>query len=130
MFKIRFTLGDWSDSGHGKKETYHMKSNYSAKEINEVLLKYENETGSNISSWCMDDGDTIIHSYDTNSLVTMGIVSSSEIINGEYDCENALGYIDLISRIIKYYIPDFEWDYESYEDEETLYIDKGGYGLW
>ena len=130
MYKIRFTLGDWSDDGHGQKETFHMKSNYPGSDINSVLRRFENETGCNIRSWCEEWEDNFIHNYDAVRLVASEIISSNELVDGEYECEGTLGYIDLISRIIKHYLPDFEWDHESFEDEEVLYIDKCGYGLW
>ena len=56
LYKVRFTLGDWSDDGHGGKEAYHMKSNYPGTKINDVLLKFENETNCNIKKL---DGITI-----------------------------------------------------------------------
>ena len=130
LYKIRFTLGDWSGDGHGGKETYHMKSNYPGTKINDVLLKFENETNCNIKSWCKDYADNYIHEHDSSKLVSYGIISSDELTRDEeFECEGTLGYIDLISRIIKHYLPDFEWDHESFDDEEVLSIDKCGYGL-
>lgn len=131
MYKIKFALGNWSDDRYGQKETFHMRSNYPGSEINEVLQKFESETRCDIRSWCEEYEDTYIHEPDSSKLVSFGIVTPEELTKeGEYECEGTLGYIDLISRIIKYYLPDFEWDHESFEDEEVLYIDKCGYGLW
>lgn len=131
MYKIRFTLGDWSDDGHGQKETFHMKSNYPGSEINKTLQKFESETECDIRSWCEEYEDTYIHEPDTSKLISLGIITSEELTKDrDYECEGTLGYIDLISRIIKHYLPDFEWDHESFEDEEVLYIDECGYGLW
>lgn len=127
MYKIRFTLGDLN----GQKETFHMKSNYSGSEINRILRRFEGEAGCDIRSWCEEYEDTYIHEPDTSKLISLGIITSGELTkDGDYECEGTLGYIDLISRIIKRYLPDFEWDYESFEDEEVLYIDECGYGLW
>lgn len=124
MYKVKFTLGDVYDN-----ETYHMKSNYPGTKINEVLMKFEGETGCKIKSWCEDWGDTRIHYRDTKKLLDLGIISMDEISDEEFDCDDTTGYIDLISRIIKYYLPDFEWDPESFDEEETLYINNCGYGL-
>lgn len=126
MYKIRFTLGDWS---HGQKETFHMRSNYPGSEINRALRNFEIKTKCNLESWCKEN--TFICKQDSSKLVSLGIISSEELTTEEeYECKGTLEYIDLISRIIKYYIPDFEWDHESFEDEEVLFIDGYGYGLW
>ena len=40
LYKVRFTLGDWSGDGHGGKEV----SGYAAKHFKDLLLKSENFT--------------------------------------------------------------------------------------
>lgn len=128
MYKVRFTLGH---SVYNYGETYHFKSNYPGSKINRALREFEIESGCDIRSWCKDSGESEIPEQDTQTLVDFGIITKDELgENTKYDCEDIFGYLDLISRLIKYIIPDFNWDPESFEDEEVLYINKCGYGIW
>ena len=105
MYKITFMLD----------EVYHMRSNYSGSKVSEILKLFKETTGIYLKPDCQ----WIISKNEIDKLLNLGILSSTELNkSGLYNCDEAIGYIDLVTRIIKSYIPDFEWEFD--DDEEII----------
>lgn len=60
MFKIKFTLGDWSGDGHGKNSSYIYESNKSVEEVREIHFKFKDMFSFDIGSLCRDYGESWI----------------------------------------------------------------------
>lgn len=105
MYKITFILD----------EVYHMRSNYPGSKISEVLRSFKDTTGICLKPECQ----WIIPKNETMKLLSIGILSSPELSkSGLYNCDEAIGYIDLVTRVIKSYLPDFKWEFD--DDEEMI----------
>lgn len=60
MYKIKFTLGDWSDDGHCMKDVFIVESTLPVDDLREVHFKANDLLGFDIGSLCSDYGDSSI----------------------------------------------------------------------
>lgn len=58
--QIEFPIGDWSDDGHGKCETFLVDSNVSVETLRELHFLAPEQLGFEIGSICQDYGDCTI----------------------------------------------------------------------
>jgi len=137
-YHMEFTMGDPSADGHGLKEEWHIVANHSAKEIEEAVQKFQDETNLHIKRWAEDYEDNRLPTEDVEDLEKLGFITDTENIPGiyrwdeDYSFDGDGGYVTFIFNVIvKHYIPDFKWSTFSIPDEECLYcMDGNGYGLF
>ena len=105
--KIKFVLGDWSDDGHGKAETYLVACTHEVEYLRELHYKLE-ELGIDPGSWASDYESNLIPEDQIDALVKAGIdVAFSEYClyrdegdspsqtEGSYYCENIDGLLNM-----------------------------------
>lgn len=71
MYKFKMTIGDWSEDGHGKKETFLVESNYPVEKVREIHFAAPKVTGIDIESVCSN--------YDESALSDETIVKLEEL---------------------------------------------------
>lgn len=132
-YHMEFTMG-----GLGLKEEWHIVANHSAKEIEEAVQKFQDETNLHIKRWAEDYEDNRLPEEDVEDLEKLGFITDRENIPGidhrdeDYTFDGDGGYVTFIFNvIIKHYIPDFKWTTFTIPDEEHLNCMHGnGYGLF
>lgn len=137
-YHMEFTLGDPSADGHGLKEEWHIVANHSAKEIEEAVQKFQDETNFHIKRWAEEYEDNRLPEEDVDDLEKLGFITDAENIpgtdnwDGEISFDGGMGYVTFIFEVIvKHYIPDFRWSTYNIPNELTLNcMDGNGYGLF
>lgn len=142
---MQFTLGDYGGDGHDKRETFHIVANHTAKEIDDVMKKFEKELGHPISNWAEDYEDNILPQEDAEYLHKLGFFNDVKEIPGvvydedyeSYDSkpfgfDGADGYVTfMLNCVVKHYLPDFKWEKYEIPNEACLScLDGNGYGLY
>jgi hypothetical protein len=135
--KMTFTLGDWSDDGHGKVEIFYLKSNLTPELVGTAYKKAVEMTGIKPhDDWACGYEE---RSFDANKLIEAGIPEG--VVRGEQnedgyfsDCEH---YVNLIIAFCKLGNPNLEMEIMSPDTptdlREHLAKEHGqsyGYGLF
>lgn len=134
-YNVRFTLGDPSDDGHGKIAEYHLKSNYSAKQIDDLFKRLVNEKGIDVKHWCEEYEDDYLNEDQYSKLIEIGLIKEDDenlyIQHKLYYVEDKSSFIDLAFGCIKYLCPDFKYAYNTIINEECINTLEGAaYGLF
>lgn len=130
-YKIKLVVGDWSDDGHGKTDSYLVKTNYSAADIKrsyERVLKTHK-----LRAPCNDCEDNRV---DINivELLAQHNIKTSDIL--EYDKKNeTYSFVDcgqdyfseLYLRISSVILTDLVYEFI---DSDIATLNVGGYGLF
>lgn len=129
--KIKLVVGDWSDDGHGKTDSYLVRTNYSAADIKrsyERALKIHK-----LHVPCSDCEDSAINP-DIVKLLTQHNVETSDIL--EYDKKSkTYNFVDcgpdyfcqLYLRISSIILTDLVYEFI---DSDIATLNVGGYGLF
>ncbi len=142
-YNIYFSLGDpWND-GHGISYDYHIVTNYSVKDIENAYMKTTEILGFNfikevgIEYEC----DRWIPEEYTSKLLSLGIINKENIVKedpefswdapkGCYDFNDTEDeFIEIYFNIVKYSLPDFEWEIRDLEEETLSDLNGAAYGL-
>lgn len=142
-YNIYFSLGDpWSD-GHGINYEYHITANYSVEDIENAYTKTTEILGFNfikeVGSEC--ECDRWIPKEYTSKLLSLGIINEENIV--KEDPEFSWGvpkgcfeffnmedeFIEIYFNIVKYSLPDFEWEIRDLEEETLSDLNGAAYGL-
>lgn len=133
MYRINFVLGDWSNDGHGRTETYHYSSNYSGEEIESAYYRAVLKTGIDIKK-------SVAVKYDGPFLYTteydvlrelgynMGDWAEEDILRkGKVYIEENTDMVDMYMTLVKTELPDIVYELAN-DDAHTI---RGmGYGLF
>ena len=133
--KLKFTLGDWSDDGHGKTRIFYVKSNKSVDEFREAHFKFADKYF-DIGSLCSEYGDYSIHDEET-----MNKMKKLNLWNEEFhDYVSPEDLMDVWLNAINIIMPDFRFNVEVNDkwedvhfygyDEKKRHLNVPGYGLF
>lgn len=73
-FEFRLKIGDWSDDGHGKVETFDISSSHSVKEVREFYFTAIKNSKFDISK-IAHDYDSAISDEQVDKLIELGVPS-------------------------------------------------------
>lgn len=148
--KITFSLGDpWGD-GHGWFEEFHIKANYSAKEINKAYFDFCNKHDFNyVQEICAEYECGECNQAQTQRLLSLGLINEEDIYHfdstvfyanervmqwdkerdGCFDMESLDDYIKIFFKIISKELPDFKWEYNCLNEEILDCLNGAAYGM-
>lgn len=130
MYKIKFTVGDRWNDGHGRYEAYIVNCSHDANYIIQGIVDSEKLTGFNlVEDVCRDYEDSSIPDDIFHKLENLEISHGIEYNDycESYGIADNDAYIKLILNWIGLSIPDFK--YNIIEDDVPE-ISLGGYGLF
>lgn len=138
MARVRLTIGDWSEDGHGQSEDFIYNANKTVDEIRQgykdsclrtgVQFNHnENYTGlQQHSSYgtelhiCTEYGDSFI-SDEARAVLTKSGIELGKYLEGDYI--GVEEFAELILDFIKISIPDLTWEEASFKKSELESID-------
>lgn len=143
MYKIKFPIGDWSDDGHGKCETFIVESNRDVSEVREAHFACKERLGFEIGDICHKYGDSDIKSDLSQKLNKLGILDGI-VFDMEQDFEKGiylspdemvqiwLAILMHISPSMKLRIVDDDIPYINFYgvDGAKRHLSTPGYGLF
>jgi len=142
---ISLVLGDPSDDGHGKTDTFVIKSNLDQKDIEAAYKKGSEKLGFNlINEVCEEYEDSLLPKDKIDILVKNGFTIDNLMSSSDYDREdaeeafeddessgfniNSEYFANTYLFIVKLGNKDFQ--YEMLKGKLNPTIDIGGYGLF
>lgn len=140
-YNIVFTLGDPSADGHGRYETFHMRSNYAPWAITIVYIQASRLLGFNfIKECCTEYEEYYIKPEYVKILVNKGIIDKEHINkDGEYcpvgsywvgESGSATDdFIDIFIKIIRLINPGFILEERDLQEESLSILEGAGYGI-
>jgi len=111
--KMTFTLGDWSDDGHGKVEAFYLKSNLTPELVGTAYKKAVEMTGIKPhDDWACGYGE---RSFDAGKLIEAGIPKEVVLRDGDKDgwFADREHYVNLIIVFCKLGNPNLEMEIMS-----------------
>ncbi len=142
-YNIYFSLGDpWND-GHGYYSSYRITANYSVKDIENAYMKTTEILGFNFIKEVGSEYECsrwIPEEY-TNKLLSLGIINKENIVkeDSEFSWDTPKGcfefsnsedeFIEIYFNIVKYSLPDFEWETRDLEEETLSDLNGAAYRL-
>lgn len=120
---LGFELGDPSQDGHGVWREYHIVSTHSKDQITKAYNEFVDNYGV--------DFTTLFQEYDCDVELPENIKELFGSLNIKYYQEYYPSeFISQFFNIIKFMIPDFEWEYRDLEETELDTLRGAGYGLF
>lgn len=139
LYNITFTLGDPSGDGHGYYTVFHMKSNYSVKDITDAYNKATEILGFDfIKTCCVKSQESYIKPKYASILVKYGILNKISledtnfygVSKGAYYIDDGVDeYVDIFIQIIKLVLKDFILEYRNLHEDSLDILDSAAYGL-
>lgn len=139
MFKIKFTIGDWSKDGHGQSDTFIIGSNKPVEHLQKIHLKCIDELGFDIGDICRDYGESKVSSKILDILNEHKIPYAFSDYDGKICVEDPEDLVELWLNILMFLdknidakivsesvIPSMHWP--GYKDGKHLNVP--GYGLY
>ena len=80
-----FTISDWSNDGHEKKQTYILFSNKSMSELVDIYKRIVSELNIAFSSWCEDYGDHSLKEEQWRKLEGLGFPFDVDLFEDDGD---------------------------------------------
>lgn len=137
MHQFNFTVGDWSDDGHGHSETFLIKSSHS---VSDVIKAYKvlNDKLPQFDRWFEEYEESTISVSDYEALIALDPAfakffdkSETKKMSGtitRYHLEDGPdGYAKLWIALLKQFTPELEL---SIVPNRLSTINGGGYGLF
>lgn len=124
---VRVVLGDWSDDGHGKTETYVIKTNLSGKELEKAFKAGVKKSGFDITEHCGDNEDYAIPDDLYDYFEKAGVVFDSiqDEPGNHFCCTD--DFFHVYMKTCEIGNDTLKWSVEKNYDNE---IRIGGYGLF
>ena len=131
-----FTIGDWSDDGHEKKQTFILSSNTSMDDLVEIHGRIAKEFDIHLEDWCSDYDDYLLTEEQWKQLESLGFPFDVDLFD---DDGNGVEYIlqwmpDEFLRIwiflMKKVCPDLVIEIVEYPELSRLLPYSFGYGLF
>lgn len=121
-YNLGFVLGDPSNDGHGVSEEYHIVSTHSRNQItkayNEFVDKYS------------IDFISMFEEYECGRELPEDVKTLFTSLNIKYyKLYYTEEFILQFFNIIKFMIPDFEWDFRNLEENYLDILNGGAYGI-
>lgn len=133
-YNVYFTLGDPSRDGHGQTQEYHFRSNYSAKQIDELFKRLNSELGINVKKWCEDYEEDTLNEDQYSKLLSIGVIKEDDenlyLNDNQYYVEDKTIFVDLAFSCIKHICPDFEYKYNTFNENCINTLQGAAYGLF
>jgi hypothetical protein len=148
MYKIKFTLGDWSGDGHSIRETFIVNSNMTVQNVREIHFKSEEVLGFDIGDICSEYGESWISKdfyYELQELLDLKVnedlddeywsdtqgryyfETSEELLDIWLRCLQKIDPTLILTRIQEEEIPDIHF---SGYDKKGRHLNNPGYGLY
>lgn len=123
MNRIALIVGDWSDDGHGKTETFMIDTNYTQKQLYDAQHKLD-ELGYEWSETMQDYEDSIVSDETLAKWAELGFIPNvvEHDADGYYDPDS---YVELFLALIRHINPDFVGTVVK-----SGAVNIGGYGLF
>lgn len=122
-YNLGFKLGDPSQDGHCIYKEYHIVSTHSRDQITKAYNEFVDKYGV--------DFMTLFQEYDCNVELPENIKEFFDSLNIKYYHEYYTSeFISQFFNIIKFMIPNFEWEFRNLEEECLNILDGNGYGLF
>lgn len=122
---ITLTVGDWSDDGHGKTDTFLIKTKHNTKELNDAFKEGTRKIGFDLLKECDEYEKNELSEKAESCLKKAGYYGNNAPEEGGAYPEE---YIEIYLFICKLGDPDFK--YKLIKPEEGNYVNIGGYGLY
>lgn len=135
-YNICFTLGDYSNDGHGHSEDFHMIANYPVDQIEMAYEQASCRLGFDFcQKCCIDYGEWRIKPFYASKLSAEDIIEyDSEIEPAGYElgCETTCEdeFIEIFVKIVQLVLPDFEMKERDLEEKCLGPLEGAGYGLF
>lgn len=140
-YNICFTLGDYSNDGHGHSENFHMIANYS---LNEINIAYKNSSdilGFDFCQECCAEYEQYyIKPEYTKILVDKGIIEETYVNKdceyypiGAYSLAESCAteeFIEIFIKIIQLTLPNFKMKERELKEDCLSILEGAGYGLF
>lgn len=146
MYKFKITLGDPSDDGHGKTETYIIQSNRPLEEVRKAYslacrisgIKFHNEICADYEDHSLSKDQ--IEKFENIGINVIGLMFGNSEYDPDYEDSGWLEmdtYVELLLCFITLYTSELKLiivsdeleDFEFYDDKYG-YISHFGYGLF
>tara|TARA_R100001244_G_scaffold96442_1_gene72165 strand:- start:341 stop:742 length:402 start_codon:yes stop_codon:yes gene_type:complete len=132
MTKITLIVGDESNDGHGRKESFTIQTNVSRKDFLKAFEKGSKKLGFDLRDECEGYQESAISEGAVDSLVANGIVNKDRMTlssNGkvviEEDSTWDHGFMMLFTEIVRLGNPKI-----TFGESKSENIHIGGYGLF
>lgn len=144
MYKFKLELGDWSNDGHGKYETFVFESNKCVEELREIYFINCQKYGKLLETTCGDYNEYTIGSDASDEFKQIGInldldYDEEMLIEERIYYVNQDNFIDLFIQFMKLDSIDLQLEltkdpvptFHFYGfDEKNRHIGCFGYGLF
>jgi len=144
MYPINFTIGDWSDDGHGRQKQFKVISSEPVEVVREAYWLAEKKTKFKLGSVCSNSYDNALKSSEFEGLRSLGFPFTSEEIHEHTENEfvdiDPARMLDILLWFLKQgneqlffdivpadAIPSFHF---SGYDKKKRHIPQFGYGLF
>jgi len=139
---ICFTLGDYSNDGHGHSEDFHMIANYPVEQIETAYKIACNKLSFDFCQECCTEYEQFyIKPEYTKILVDKGIIEEEYVNKSERyypteayslaeSCSTTEEFIDIFNKIVQLVLPDFEMKERDLEEKCLRPLEGAGYGLF
>lgn len=131
-----FTIGDWSNDGHEKKETYILSSNTSMVKLVDIHGRIVPKLNIALSSWCEDYDDHFLKEEQWKQLEKLGFSFNDDLFeNSEEGVEynlfwNPDEFLRIWIFLMKCVCPDLSIEILEYPKLHELLPYSFGYGLF
>lgn len=132
-YKIRFTIGDWSDDGHGKSQTYVVQANKPVEHLRELHLSSPDILGFDIGDICRNYGDSLLSPEIFEALTNHCIPNPfSKLANNIDNIDDGDLYFDTPDELVQLWIDilkhlDKELEAEIVPDNDIPNMHWSGY---
>lgn len=142
-YKMEFSLGDPYGDGHRYCETFYIRSNYSADDIDNIYKEACKKLGFDyVIVAASEYEDRTLDAKYVSILIENGVIDKDYILIVKEEDSDYYGdkgqiffdendeFAELFFNIIKWAKPDFEWEYVPYEGTILCTLQGVGYGLF
>lgn len=139
-YRVKFSLGDWSDDGHGKCDHFFVRTSAPVEDLRELHFKCNDVFGFNPGNLCREYEQHSLTPDQIAKLLQLGVIDQDDVDDDGDVLIDTLYLLGIWLKMLQRVDPTLQYEIETEDgtpsmhfggfDDQGRHIDVPGYGCF